>query len=308
MNIQQLEYIVALDKFQHFVKAARHCGVSQPTLSMMIQKLETELEVTIFDRSKHPVQATEVGRRIIEQAERTIAEMNKVKEVVTADVEMLSGSLHIGVIPTLSTYLIPRLISQFRTHYADIQLSVSEMVTDNLIRELHRGKIDMFIAATPLNDDDFFEIPLYYERFMAYFSGGHPDKDITLCSTNMPMDNLWILEEGHCFREQVFNFCADKMSYNEMFEAGSIDTLVRVVDINGGYTLIPELHLSFLSDKQKENIREIANPPAIREISLVIKKDFIKEKMINAVADVIKGIIPEKMLDERLKKFSIRLF
>lgn len=307
MTIQQLEYIVAVNKFRHFVTASQHCGVTQPTLSMMIQKLETELDVSIFDRSKHPVEPTAMGLQIIEQAEKSLRELNKVKELVVTETESLSGPLNIGVIPTLATYLVPQLIQGFNENYKTVQLSISEMNTATCIDALKHEKIDMFLAATPLEEDDFYEIPLYYEKFIAYFSEGHPLREETLSATNMPQENLWILGEGHCFRDQIFNFCKTQTSYNQVFEAGSIDTLVRIVDKIGGYTLIPELHLSFLEPGQCLNIRQITSPPAIREISVVINKGFIKERMINAVADTVKSIIPAHMLDERLKKFSIRL-
>ncbi len=307
MTIQQLEYIVALNKFRHFVTASKECGVTQPTLSMMIQKLENELDVSIFDRSKHPIEPTEIGLRIINQAEATLRELNKVKQVIIDETEALSGPLRIGVIPTLSPYLIPKFIKEFKMNYPEIQLIISEMNTETLIQALKRESVDMFIAATPLEEDEFFEIPLYYEKFLAYFSKDHPLRDVPLSATNLPQDNLWILEEGHCLRDQIFNFCQRSLPYNHTFEAGSIDTLVRIVDINGGYSVIPELHMDFLTEAQQINVREINDPPAIREISIVIKNNFIKEKMINAVADTIKSIIPNHMLDERLKKFSIKL-
>jgi len=307
MTIQQLEYIVALNKFRHFVTASKECGVTQPTLSMMIQKLESELDVSIFDRSKHPIEPTEIGLRIINQAEATLRELNKVKQVIIDETESLSGPLHIGVIPTLSPYLIPQFIKEFKSSYPNIQLIISEMNTQTLIQALKRESVDMFIAATPLNEEEFFEIPLYYEKFLAYFSKNHPLRDVPLSATNLPQENLWILEEGHCLRDQIFNFCQRTIPYNHTFEAGSIDTLVRIVDINGGYSVIPELHMDFLTEDQQINVREINDPPAIREISIVIKNNFIKEKMINAVANTVKSIIPNHMLDERLKKFSIKL-
>ncbi len=307
MTIQQLEYIVALNKFRHFVTASKECGVTQPTLSMMIQKLETELDVSIFDRSKHPIEPTDIGLRIIDQAESTLRELRKVKQVVVSETESLAGPLHIGVIPTLSPYLIPKFINEFKKNYPEIQLTISEMNTETLIQALKRESIDMFIAATPLEEEDFYEIPLYYEKFLAYFSKEHPLRDVPLSANNLPQENLWILEEGHCLRDQIFNFCQRSLPYNHTFEAGSIDTLVRIVDMNGGYSVIPELHMDFLTEEQQINVREINEPPAIREISAVIKNSFIKEKMINAVADSVKSIIPNHMLDERLKKFSIKL-
>jgi LysR family hydrogen peroxide-inducible transcriptional activator len=307
MNLQQLEYIVAVNKYRHFVTASEQCGITQPTLSTMIQKLEAELGVTIFDRTKHPVEPTAIGQRIISQAETTLRETRKIAELVSAETNSLSGPLKIGVIPTLAPYLVPEFIHRFKANFTEVELTLSEMRTATLIEALQKDAIDMFIAATPLEQPDFYEIPLYYEKFVAYFSPDNPFRDTPLSATQMPNDNLWVLQEGHCVRDQIFNFCQTKTAYNQVFEAGSIETLIRIVDKNGGYSVIPELHLAFLTDAQKQNLRDIASPPAVREISLVIKKDFIKERLINAVADTIKQIMPENMLDERLKKFSIKL-
>ncbi|MEG1615326.1 MAG: hydrogen peroxide-inducible genes activator [Bacteroidales bacterium] len=307
MTVQQMEYIVAVNKCRHFVSASEQCGVTQPTLSTMIQKLEDELGTKIFDRTKHPVEPTAMGMRVIRQAEVALAEIKRIKEMVETETETLSGVLRIGVIPTLAPYVIPEFISIFKENYKDVNLILSEMRTRNLIDELRMGTIDMMIAATPLNESDFLEIPLYYEKFVAYFAKENPMKEHPLSASHMPGENLWVLQEGHCMRDQTFNFCKNFSSYNQTYEAGSIDTLVKIVDKNGGYSVIPELHLPFLTPEQRENVREISSPPAVREVSLVIRKDFIKERLLNAVADTVKEIIPTEMLDERLKKFSIRL-
>jgi LysR family transcriptional regulator, hydrogen peroxide-inducible genes activator len=307
MNLQQLEYIVAVNKHRQFVIAAEQCGVTQPTLSTMIQKLEAELGISIFDRTKHPVEPTTIGRRIVAQAEATLREMRRIQELVQTETNSLAGTLKIGVIPTLAPYLIPEFIHRFRSGYAEVELTISEKPTASLIEALHRDELDMFIAATPLEQADFLEIPLYYEKFVAYFAPNHPLKTKHLSANNMPQDNLWVLQEGHCVRDQIFNFCHTQNQYNHIYEAGSIETLIRIVEKNGGYSVIPELHLDFLTDAQRQNVQPITCPPAVREISLVIKKDFIRERLINAVADTIKKIMPNHMLDERLKKFSIRL-
>ncbi|BDD11535.1 transcriptional regulator (plasmid) [Fulvitalea axinellae] len=306
MNLQQLEYISAVNKLRHFGEAAKHCGVTQPTLSQMIQKLEQELNVTIFNRAKQPVEPTATGEKLIRQAEKTLREMRRMEEIVDYETEKLDGPLKIGVIPTLANYLVPDLISVFRKEYPLVEMGVTEMHTANLIKALERDELDMFIAATPLEQPDFFEIPVYYERFVAYFHPDHPLIDKPLSADDMPKKSLWVLQEGHCMRSQLFNFCTKK-NYNRTFEAGSIDTLIRIVDKNGGYSVIPELHTHFLSEEQKKNIRPIDNPPAVREVSIVIKADFIRERLINAVADSVKAVIPEHMLDERMKKFSIKL-
>ena len=306
MTLQQIEYIVALNRHRHFVKAAEECGVTQPTLSAMVQKLEDELDVKIFDRSKHPIEPTAIGVKIIRQAETTLNEMRRIQEVVDNETNSLIGTLKIGIIPTIAPYLIPDFIPSFRENYAEISLTISETRTTNILQQLQTGYLDLAIVSTPLDQPDILEIPLYYEKFVAYFSPTQRMTEIPLNPKDMPLDDLWVLQEGHCAPRQLFNFChAD--TRNHMYEAGSIDTLIKIVDKSGGYTVIPELHLPFLSETQLKNVREITSPPAVREVSIIIRKDFVKERMINAVVDTVKKIIPPQLLDERLKKFSIRL-
>ena len=182
------------------------------------------------------------------------------------------------------------------------------MHTSTIIEKLRIAEIDMAILSTPLDDPKILEVPLYYEKFVAYISPLEPIYERTeLSASDMPLDRLWVLEEGHCLRNQVFNFCNQKPHNDSTYEAGSIDTLVKIVDMNGGYTVIPELHIELLSEKQKLNLREIVKPEATREISVVIRHDFVREGMLNAVAECIKKIIPAHMLDARLKKFAIKL-
>lgn len=307
MTIQQLEYIVAVNYYKHFVKAAEACKVTQPTLSTMIQKLEEELDVQIFDRTKHPVATTAIGQKIILQAQTTLNDLCRLKEIVSSEVNTLSGNLKIAVIPTIAPYLVPDFIKNFTTNYPEVTLSILEMRTSFIIEQLLLASLDMAILSTPLKNPELFEIPLYYEKFVAYFSSDNPHKDETIENGILPIDDLWVLQEGHCIRNQVFNFCKRKSAKKSIYEAGSIDTLVKIVDKNGGFSIIPELHLAFLTKDQLKNIREINTPPAVREISIVIRKDFVKERMVNAVAETVKKIIPVNMLDERMKKFSIKL-
>jgi len=308
MTIQQLEYVLALDKTRHFVRAAELCGVTQPTLSAMVQKLEDEMDCKIFDRSRQPIEPTEIGRQIIKQAQVIIYQVNQLKESVRNEKDTLSGVLNLAIIPTIAPYLLPQFIASFKNLYPDITLKVSEMHTATIIEKLRIAEIDMAILSTPLDDPKILEVPLYYEKFIAYISPSEPIYDRTeLSASDMPMDRLWVLEEGHCLRNQVFNFCHEKPHHNSTYEAGSIDTLVKIVDINGGYTVIPELHIELLSEKQKLNLREIVKPEATREISIVIRHDFVREGMLNAVAECVKQIIPVHMLDSRLKKFAIKI-
>jgi len=308
MTLQQLEYIVSVDKYRHFVKAAEMCNVTQPTLSTMIQKLEDELGIKIFDRSIHPIQPTTIGKGIIEKAKVIVFNSAQLKEFVSSEKDGLNCELKIGVIPTIAPYLLPAFFPSFVDKYPNVSLKVSEMRTDSIIEYLASGKIDAAILATPLHNDQLLEIPLYYEKFAAYVSPGIAFyKEKTLSAENMPIQDLWVLEEGHCLRNQVFNFCEDKTPRTYMYEAGSIETLVKIVDKNGGYTVIPELHLCFLNEEQQKNVRPITEPEAVREISLVINQHFIREQVLNAVVETVKSIIPTHMLDTRLKKFAIRL-
>jgi LysR family hydrogen peroxide-inducible transcriptional activator len=309
MTLQQLEYILALDKTRHFVRAAEMCGITQPTLSAMVQKLEDELDSKIFDRAQHPLETTEIGQKILKQAQIIMFHVNQLIAGVDAEKGSLAGTLNLAVIPTVAPYLLPGFIGALRQDYPSIALKISEMRTETILEKLRLAEIDMAILATPLNNPNFLEIPLYYEHFVAYIS---PSESIyqreELSATDMPLDRLWVLEEGHCLRNQVFNFCEKETSgYVTTYEAGSIDTLVKIVDTNGGYTIIPELHVDLLSEEQKKNLRSIVNPETTREISIIIRNDFVREGMLNAVAESIKKIIPNEMLNERLKKFRIRI-
>lgn len=307
MTLQQLEYVVALDKARHFVNAAEMCGVTQPTLSAMVQKLEDELDCKIFDRSLHPIAPTELGALIIKQANVVLFNANQLKEIVSNTRSTLSGDLSLAMIPTIAPYLLPKFLSEFRASQNNIKLKITEMRTESIIKALHKAEIDMAILSTPLNDPNLLEVPLYYEQFVAYVS---PKEAIyaqtELSPIELPMDLIWVLEEGHCFRNQVFNFC-DKKLDSSLYEAGSIETLVKIVDVNGGYTIIPELHVALLNDEQRKNVRNIVQPMSAREVSLVVRFDYVKEGMMNAVADLVKCIIPQHMLDERLKKFAIKI-
>ncbi|MDD3490814.1 MAG: hydrogen peroxide-inducible genes activator [Bacteroidia bacterium] len=307
MTLQQLEYIVALDKTRHFVRAAEMCGVTQPTLSAMIQKLEDELDCRVFDRSSHPIVPTEIGVAVIQQAQVVLFNVNQLKENVLVQRGTVAGNLSLAIIPTVAPYLLPGIISLFRSDYPEISLKVSEMRTETIIEKLHTAEIDMAILSTPLEDPKILEVPLYYEKFIAYIAPEEPMYAQEEVSTNeMPLDHLWVLEEGHCLRNQVFNFCENK-THSSTYEAGSIDTLVKIVDRNGGYTVIPELHVDLLNETQKQNLRKIVRPEATREIALVIRHDYVREGMMNAVANTVKKIIPQHMLDARLKKFAIKL-
>ena len=308
MNIQQLEYIVALDKYRHFQRAAESCGVSQPTLSALIQKLEEELDLTLFDRKSHPISPTDSGRAVIDQARVVLYHIAQLKEMTRKEKEMDCGTIRIGIIPTVAPYVLPRLFKQMQRMFPQIELRAYELRTAVIIEQLRKAELDMAILATPLEQPDFLEVPLYYEKFAAYVS---PDEELyneeEIVASEMPTQHLWVLKEGHCMRNQVFNFCQTRSDYSTSYEAGSIDTLIKIVDENGGYTIIPELHLPLLHDNQQQHIRQLSAPTPVREISLIIRQDYVRERLVNAVAEAVKAIIPDEMLDTRLKKFAIKL-
>lgn len=308
MTLQQLEYIVAVDKYRHFVRAAEACGVTQSTLSSMIQKLETELDTQIFDRNSHPVRPTAQGENIIRQAQVVLFNAAQMKEMVLTERQQETGELHLGVIPTIAPYIIPKLIKHIHSHHKQVRLRLLEARTSVLTEKLERAEIDIALLATPLDNPNLLEIPLYYEKFKAYIS---PDEPLfaqqEIDGAEMPGDRLWILAEGHCLRNQVLNFCHRKSRYSSIYEAGSIDTLVKIVDENGGYTIIPELHTSLLTDEQKERVRNFRQPEPVREVSLVVRNDYIRERMLNLLADSIRTIVPDSLVDPRLKKFAIKL-
>lgn len=308
MTLQQLQYLISLDNNKHFLNAAEECGVTQPTLSAMIQKLEDELDVKLFDRSKQPLVTTPIGAEVVAQAKLVLKSADQLREIISNKRESLEGKLNLAVIPTIAPYLLPKFIIEFRKNYPNVELTIEEMKTSDIVSNLNLSKIDIGILATPLNKPSLLEVPLYYEKFLAYIS---PKEELykqeVLSAKNLPLKNLWVLHEGHCLRDQVFNFCNEKINEKPIYEAGSIDTLIKIIDQNGGYTVIPELHLQFLNPEQIKNTRPIENPQGVREVSVIIRNDYIRERLLNAVVDTVKSIIPNEMIDERLKKFAIRL-
>lgn len=300
MTFVQLQYIIAVDTFRHFASAAHHCFVSQPTLSMQIQKAEEELGVKIFDRSKQPVIPTELGRELIDQARKIIAEKNVLDELVQRKKGLVTGELKIGIIPTLAPYLLPLFVQRFTEKYPLVRLVVNEFTTDNIIAHLRAGRIDMGILVTPLQETGIKEHVLFYEELMAYVSR----KNVAYRKTYMlPQDidpnKLWLLEEGHCFRSQIVNLCelrkASRDASHFDYEAGSIETLRRMVDTNDGITILPELATQGMTARQLGQIRYFKRPAPMREVSIVVHRDFVKKRLIDILKDEIMAGIPDKV-------------
>ncbi len=303
MNIQQLEYIVAIDTYRHFAKSAEATFVTQPTLSMMVQKLEEELEVKIFDRSKQPVVPTKIGEEIIMQARKALAEIAEIKSIVQNDRGLVSGTLRIGIIPTLAPYLLPLFLKNFISKYPLVKLKVSEMISEHIIDDIVSGKLDAGLMATPLKDSRLKENRLYYEKFYAYVSQTEPQfGEKVLHADKINTNNLWLLEEGHCFRSQILRLCEIKQSSDSGksldYEAGSIETLIRIVDQSGGITIIPEMATHTLTDTQKLNLRSFFDPSPVREVSIVSHREFVKKKLLNTLAEEINASLPQSILAE----------
>lgn len=297
MNLQQLEYIIAVDTHKHFTKAAENCFVTQPTLSMMIQKLEEELGVKIFDRSRQPVKITPIGEKIIAQARRVLRESKTLHEIITDDKELVSGELKIAIIPTLAPYLIPLFINSYLQKYPLLKLKIIELQTQQIVEKLLNDSIDIGILVTPLKDNTFIEAPLFYERLLAYISPTEKAwKKKYLLPRDIDLNRLWLLEEGHCFRNQVINFCelkkAGNYDNNFEYEAGSIETLKRIVEQNYGITIIPELAAQ---GKDKKYIRTFKSPEPLREVSLVYQQHYIKRQLVEALKNEIISNLPEQV-------------
>jgi LysR family hydrogen peroxide-inducible transcriptional activator len=307
MTFTQLEYLVALDTYRHFATAAENCYVTQPTLSMQVQKLEDELGVKLFDRSKQPVVPTEIGEAVIRQARVLLREALKTKEMVDEHKGTVAGEMRVGIIPTLAPYLLPLFLENFIQKYPQVKLKIVELTTANLISKLNKDLIDVGIVVTPLQDERIFEQPLFYEEFVAYVSESEVAyKKEYILSEDIDFDRLWLLEEGHCIRGQILNICElrkqNAHQRNFEYESGSIETLKRMVEHYGGVTILPELSLRDLSAKQRQQIRRFQTPTPVREVSLVTLRHHLKRGPIEAMKAEILSVIPDKMKQPNQRK------
>lgn len=291
MNLQQLEYIVALDIHRNHARAAEHCHVSQPTLSMMVKKLEGELGVRIFERGQ-PLKPSSQGEIIVARARQILQEIKNLREFVRDEKESIDGEFRLGVIPTLAPYLLPRFLNDFLAKHPGTSFTVMEMQTEEIIKNLKSGRLDVGILVTPLDDKEIREIPVFYEPILLYTSQNlkyYGQERVSLKSLNT--DKLLLLEEGHCFRGQVMNLCPakGKRSNRQLnYQSGSFETLKAMVDNDYGYTLIPELAV----DIRKKQVKHFTAPEPVREVSLVVHFGFVKETLLVKLRDAILKAIP----------------
>ncbi|WP_374948526.1 LysR substrate-binding domain-containing protein [Mucilaginibacter sp.] len=307
MTLTQLEYIVAVDTHRSFVAAAEKCFITQPTLSMQIQKLEDTLGVKLFDRSRQPVVPTEIGIEIVAQARILLAESEKIKEIISDRQKELSGELRIGIIPTVAPYILPKIMHGFFEKYPQVKLVVWEQTTEQIIQQLKLGALDCGILSTPLHESGLTEVPVFYENFVAYASKNSKlFKKKNIVPDDIDMEEIWVLNEGHCMREQVLNICqrrkATKGYQHFEYNTGSVETLKRMVDMNNGATILPELALADLSDKQLDRVRYFKSPEPAREVSIVMNRNFLKRRMIEALKNEILDFVPKRLRTKKKKE------
>lgn len=314
ITLTQLSYIAAVAQCRNFGKAAKSCFVSQPTLSMQIQKLEDELGVILFDRSKKPVEPTAIGKKIIAQTQVVLQEALRIEELIKADKGEISGTFKLGIIPTLAPYLLPLFLERFTTNYPSVKLVVEELQTQQIIHQLKEDIIDAGILVTPLHIQGIIEQPIFNEPFLAYLSPDHPllsldkisDKDLSL-------DDIWLLNEGHCFRDQAIEVCKkikgnNPRRKNLVFESGNLETLKRLVDQKFGYTLLPQLAtLGMSNSEQKKKVRFFKSPIPIREVSIVYGRSYLKKSIIEVLHKEVYASLPKELKTSKTRERVIEM-
>ncbi|MBO7627952.1 MAG: LysR family transcriptional regulator [Paludibacteraceae bacterium] len=308
MNLQQLRYIIAVNRFRNFAKAADACNVTQPTLSAMIVKLEEELDLRIFERTNKSVSPSNAGLKIIHQAESVLMEVDRISEILSEDKGLIGGRLNLSVGPTVAPYILPKFIKHYRKLYPTVDLSIEELKVEFMLDALLRGEIDAGLAISENLRQGILEIPLYTEKFYVYLAESCWRKLPVFNPETLEHESMWIMKEAQCLRDSAFSFCKARSKGHRIYEAGSIETLIRIVDENGGYTIIPEMHLPFLTDKQRQNVRKIEGDHlSQRRVSLYIKEDYIRQRMLNTIVDTLKSYMPDGMLSEGIIKYGIKL-
>lgn len=300
MNIQQIEYLLAVNKYRSFSKAAENIFVTQPALTIQIRRLEDELGVELFDRNKKPLEPTEIGERIIEQARFLQKNIEKLSDIVSEFKRELSGNLRIGIIPTVSPYLVPKFVNEFVGNFPEVNLQFTELITEDILSHLEEGTLDAGIIVTPFPMKNMTVFPLYYEEFFLYVSDKHPlikRKNIRVSELNL--HDLWLLEEGNCFRNQVINICRREKDYKSKwkfdYESLSIDSLLKIVNSSRGITVIPELALEDVPESGKNKVKKFLNYHPVREVSLIVEKTFLKKNLIEGLTEIIINGMPKKM-------------
>ena len=310
MTITQLEYVLAVDRYRHFGKAAKSCNVTQPTLSMQLQKAEEELGVILFDRSKNPILPTDEGQQVIAQARLVLREYKKIFSIIDSNKGEVRGDFRLGVIPTLAPYVIPLFAGAFVQRYPNVILTIEEFKTEEIIELLGKDEIDAGILVTPLSGENFIERILFHEPFSVFASTDHHLlKKNKIKDKDLDTSDVWLLNEGHCFRQQVLNLCKLSRDHglhdNLKFESGNLETLKNMVINSSGYTLLPQLAVLNLSKEEMTHVREFQSPIPTREVSIVHNRIFLKEKIISAIEESIIEHLTESLTSLKKKNIEI---
>jgi LysR family hydrogen peroxide-inducible transcriptional activator len=308
MTITQLKYVLAVAEYKNFTLAAEKCFVTQPTLSMQIQKVEEELGIQIFDRTKKPIQLTEIGQKIVTQSKNIVNEADRIQDIVDQQKGFIGGEFRLGIIPTIMPTLLPMFLKNFIKKYPKVKLIIEELNTEDIIFKLNNGHLDAAIAATPLNEEKIKELVLYFEPFVAYIPENHEvfdKKEIEISDLNL--DEILLLQDGHCFRDSVLNLCKNNNSIvNSHFqlESGSFETLIKLADEGLGTTLLPYLHTLDLKEIDKTKLRHFVEPKPAREVSLIYPKNELKIHIIDALRSIINGVIKGAIIFQNVKIIS----
>ncbi|MGZ9675596.1 LysR substrate-binding domain-containing protein [Flavobacterium sp. GNP001] len=308
MTITQLKYVLAVAEYKNFTLAAEKCFVTQPTLSMQIQKIEEELNIQIFDRTKKPIQLTDIGQKIVNQAKNIVVEADRIQDIVEQQKGFIGGEFRLGIIPTIMPTLLPMFLNNFIKKYPKVKLIIEELNTSEIITKLNNGHLDAGIAATPLLEEKIKEIVLYYEPFVAYIPESHhhfQKNEIEVADLNL--DEILLLQDGHCFRDGILNLCKtgdrNEISHFQI-ESGSFETLIKLADEGLGTTLLPYLHTLDLKEKDKLKLRHFKEPKPAREVSLIFPKNELKIQIIDALRSTIAGVIKGAIVFQNIEIIS----
>jgi len=295
MTITQLKYVLAVAEHQNFTRAAEKCFVTQPTLSMQIQKLEDQLDILIFDRTKKPIELTEIGKKLVTQAKNIVNEADRIQDIVDQQKGFIGGEFRLGIIPTIMPTLLPMFLKTFIKKYPKVKLKIEELTTEEIILRINEGHLDAAIVATPLHNESIKERALYYEPFVGYVPANHRlvDKK-TINVSDLEIEDMLLLEDGHCFRDGVINLCKAFKKHDEdkfQLDSGSIEMLVKLSNEGLGMTLIPYLHSLDINESEKKYLHHFNEPTPAREVSIIYHKTELKMQIIDALHSVISGII-----------------
>jgi len=295
MNIQQLQYIIALDRYKNFTKASESCFITQATMSTMIRRLEEELEVTIFDRKANPIITTDAGKEIISEAEKALVHIKKMALVAKEDNGDFEGNVRVGIIPTIANSLLPLILKPVMEQYPKLEIAITEITTGNVLEQLKGNQLDFGIISTPVDAKGYDSEVLYYEPLKVY--GKIRSNKKYLMTSDLIRETHWLLEDGHCIRDQIMSYCSlqnkDNHLSNLKFQSHSFETLLNMVDSFGGLTIIPELYVQTLSEKQQSKILEFEKPYPVREISMISYRSDVKARLGKALAEKIRQLVSE---------------